>query len=458
MNGPRGRWINRVLSAVLLAAMSFVPQRVAAVEPDWNDIEYLTSERTLVGGEVPYAEGVAVREISYGDLGLTNGWLERFQCCQQQMAASGIAYNGDVVQFYQGVTSGGVDTGFEYGGKFDQFLTLDSTKLGLWQGMTMTMHVETRFGQDVNQQAVGLAPVNVAMLYPNADEHDTAITGLQFAQALSDELLLTYGKFNSLDLFSMLYPQTGRGVNGFMNGSMVIPLAVARVFPLSFLGAGVLKLEGTQVQGGLLVYDPHNCTTTSGFEDMGDNGANIFGFWRFFSEFGGLPGSHACGFSGATGEFTTLDPEGFVFVPGQGIVATQQGNSWAAIYILEQRLWQDGCNPARNVGVLSQWCLADEDTSPFLWTGNLAIQGTGLVAGRPGDSAGVGYFYTGLGSEFQNVLSPVLDLHDLHGVELYYNAALAKCFGLTADLQVIEPADATNDTTVVFGLRGTAAF
>jgi porin len=80
------------------------------------------------------------------------------------------------------------------------------------------------------------------------------------------------------------------------------------------------------------------------------------------------------------------------------------------------------------------------------------------VGGRPADSAGVGYFYTGLSSQFQNLVSPVLDLHDVHGLELYYNAALAKCFFLTSDLQVIEPADSTNETAVVFGLRGTALF
>jgi porin len=70
---------------------------------------------------------------------------------------------------------------------------------------------------------------------------------------------------------------------------------------------------------------------------------------------------------------------------------------------------------------------------------------------------GVGFFYNGLSDEFENLLSPVLDLHDVNGVELYYSAALAKCFALTADLQVIEPAEVSLDTAVVFGLRGTIA-
>lgn len=459
MNAFRNWSVGRVLSTLFIAAAFWTPAAALADEAWWDDVEYLTSERTFsnVGGGLANDDDATFSDIACRDMSLTSGWLERFQCCQSQMAESGIVYNGDVVQFYQGVTSGGVDTGFEYGGKVDQFLTLDSTKLGLWQGMIVAMHAETRFGQDVNQEAVGLSPVNTAMLYPDPT-HVTAITGLTFTQALNEEWLVSTGKFNALDMFYGLYPETGRGVNTFMNASITIPLSLLRVFPLSFLGAGVTKMRGTQVQGSLTVYDPHDCATTSGFEELGDNGVNIVGMWRFFSGTESLPGSHLFGFAGATGDYTSLDPASFVFVPGQGIVVPQQSGSWATFYILQQRLWADRCNPNRHIGLLSEWCLADEETCPFQWTGNVAIIGTGLVGGRPADSAGVGYFYTGVSSQFQSLVSPVLDLHDLHGLELYYNAAMAKCFFLTTDLQVIEPADSTNDTAVVLGMRGTAVF
>ena len=166
----------------------------------------------------------------------------------EAMAARGVTYLGQATQFYQGVASGGAEQQFEYGGKVDQFLILDSSKLGLWEGTTMTMHAETRFGQDVNFDAVGFAPVNAAMLYPKEGEHSTAITGLSLAQNLTDDVQAIAGKFNGLDLFYSLYPQTGRGVNGFMNVSMVLPVAVARTVPLSFIGAGAQKLHGTQPQ------------------------------------------------------------------------------------------------------------------------------------------------------------------------------------------------------------------
>lgn len=41
---------------------------------------------------------------------------------------------------------------------------------------------------------------------------------------------------------------------------------------------------------------------------------------------------------------------------------------------------------------------------------------------------------------------------------IYYNAHITPWFQLTTDLQVIEPANASNDEAVVFGLRGKIVF
>jgi len=376
----------------------------------------------------------------------------------KSMQAQGITYAPGVTQFYQGVASGGANEEFEYGGKVDQILILDTCKMGLWDTMTVTMHVESRFGEDVNFDAVSLAPVNVNMLYPNFDEHDTAITGLVFAQTIGDRVQATFGKFNALDLFYGLYPETGRGINGFMNASMVIPVAVARVVPLSFVGAGAMTYEGKKPQGGVLVYDTQDCSTTSGFDDIFDNGANILGFWRFFTDCWGLPGSH--GFFGfwSTGEFVAFDPTEFVIIPGQGLVANRQDGAFSLVYILEQTLWMDCCDKLRNVTLLSQCGLADPETSPIDWSANIALQAQGFNSCRPHDSMGIGYFHTGISDDLHNLLSPAFDLQDMDGVELYYNMAVMKGFQLTSDLQVIDPADQRHDTAVVVGLRGTLGF
>ena len=207
----------------------------------------------------------------------------------------------------------------------------------------------------------------------------------------------------------------------------------------------------------MLVYDTHNVPTTSGFEDLGDNGCNIMGYYRYYYDWNGLPGSHLFAGSWSTGNFTSFDSESFVFIPGQGLVAPRVGGAFALFYIYEQTLWADSCNKKRNVGVLSQWALTDQETSPVHWSGNVALQGTGMNRCRPDDAVGVGYFHTAVSNDLESLLSPVINLHDVDGVELYYNAAVSKCFHLTTDFQVIEPADKSNDTAIVVGLRGEVA-
>jgi porin len=85
----------------------------------------------------------------------------------------------------------------------------------------------------------------------------------------------------------------------------------------------------------------------------------------------------------------------------------------------------------------------------------VSLQGSGLIRGRQADTMGVGYFYAGLSSDFKQLvgtLTPV-DLQDVQGVELYYNAAITPWFNLTADLQVVENQNAADDTALIFGLR-----
>ncbi|WP_428305661.1 carbohydrate porin [Lacipirellula sp.] len=379
--------------------------------------------------------------------------MEEMEAAMKRMADSGVVYHIITPQFYQGVADGGRDRGFEYGGKVDQYLVIDGGKLLGVEGFGVTTHVETRYGQDVNAEAVGMAPVNVAMLYPNAGEHDTAITGLTLTQYLSEDWQVSAGKVNALDMFYALYPQTGRGVNGFMNASAIIPLGVGRVVPLSFMGAGITKFVDGRPTFAVMAFDNQDVTTTSGFDDMFDNGANIMATYRYYTMFGGLPGSHMAGGIWATGEYVSYDPLSFVIIPGQGVGAVKQHGAYSLIYIGEQTLWTDGAKDGRNVGFLTQWCLAEEETSPFAWTCNAAIQTKGLSRSRPNDAIGVGYFHTGLSNDFVNSLSPVFDLRDVDGVEIYYNMSLAPCFNVTTDLQVIEPAETQYDTAVVAGLR-----
>ena len=51
-----------------------------------------------------------------------------------------------------------------------------------------------------------------------------------------------------------------------------------------------------------------------------------------------------------------------------------------------------------------------------------------------------------------------MNLQDVHGVELYYNAAITPWFHVTADLQVIDNQNVADDVAVIPGLRANVRF
>ncbi|SFJ63940.1 carbohydrate porin [Planctomicrobium piriforme] len=380
---------------------------------------------------------------------LTDGFFG----AQPALAESGIAYQASLTQFYQGVAAGGSEQTFAYGGKVDQFVNFDGGKLGLWKGLLVTLHAETRYGETVILDAVGLAPVNANMLYPSLN-NTTSITGLTINQFLSEEFMVSAGTFNQLDLFTQIYPQIGRGVDGFMNISSLIPLSVSRPLNLSMLGVAATKLHGEQVQGALGVFNTANSTTTSSFDKLFVNGAVILGYYRLFTDFGDLPGSHALLGVYSSGRYTSVDPLNWAFIPNVGLVGQQISDSWNLTYIYEKKLWVDSANSKRNVGLMTMWGISDGNPNPIRWSGNVSVQGTGLFDARPSDSLGAAYFYTGLSGDFKTLAQPLISLQDVEGVELFYNAAVTPWFHLSPDLQVIQPADRSRDTALVIGLRG----
>jgi porin len=376
-----------------------------------------------------------------------------FWGAQPALAQHGIAYDAFATHFYQGVLHGGIRKNAEHGGKIDQFVNVDGDKAGLWKGFFITMHAESRYGNSVVFDAVGLAPVNANMLYPLPRQNDTAVTGLLLTQALSETCLVSVGKFNMLDLFAQMYPQTGRGITGFMNISNMIPLSSGLGTNLSILGANVTTLHEGEVRGSLGVYDLHNVTTTTGLSDVYDSGAVVIGYYRIFTEFGGLPGSHALLGIYSNGTYTSVDPTTWSFIPQVGIVAGKEDGTYNGAYFLEQKLWVDAADPKRNVGILSAVGVSDGNPNPIRWSSFVTLQAEGFNSGRPLDSFGVGFFYTGLSDEFRDLINPLIPVEDPYGGEIYYNAAVTPWFRLTYDLQVVNPGEIANDTAVVAGLR-----
>src|SRR5688500_4396162 len=77
---------------------------------------------------------------------LTGDWHGGRNCYAQQ----GVTFDADVTQFYFGVTEGGLDRRFDYGGHGDYVLHADLGKLGVHQGLFLKLRAEHRFGEDIS--------------------------------------------------------------------------------------------------------------------------------------------------------------------------------------------------------------------------------------------------------------------------------------------------------------------
>jgi carbohydrate-selective porin OprB len=309
---------------------------------------------------------------------------------------------------------------------------------------------------------------------PAFGEDTTDITQFMVSQLIhGDQAMLTAGKFNGLDLFDMVF-HSGRGIDKFMNSSMVLPLGVAKILPLAFMGAGAIKLKGKEVQGAIVAYDPNNVATTSGFDPLFED-VGVVGLWKFFhdSRHGGAPGYISIGgaWSGSK-EYTVTDRASFAIIPGQGLVFTDTQTSWSIFSVVNHQLWADSSNPNRELRFTGQGTVTDGEAMPVKWTASGALEMSGPFRRRNKDVLGVGYFHNELASGFKNAVGPLLSvaatvanrtptriaIEDTDGFEVYYKAQITPWLAVTADLQVITETLSSEDTKIVAGVRGKITF
>ncbi len=116
----------------------------------------------------------------------------------------------------------------------------------------------------------------------------------------------------------------------------------------------------------------------------------------------------------------------------------------------------DGRADHRGWGVFLMAGLADEDTNPVQWSIAGGVGGRGLMASRPNDSFGIGYFIIDVKD---GVVANLIGLKSTEqGVEIYYEAELTPWFHVTPDLQIVDPGLSASETVVILGLRGNISF
>ncbi|HTI50506.1 MAG TPA: carbohydrate porin [Planctomycetaceae bacterium] len=444
----------RFCTAALLLVISGLPLRADQIDSaDVRSLTIPTSSPTdgayasapLPTPAVPWSGDYETRTQLTGD----------WDGVRDDLAENGLTFLGDITQYYQGVTSGGLARQFEYGGRGDYLIDVDSRKIGLWEDGHLDLRGETRLGQDCNGIDGAVSPSNFAMALPLPNQNVTALTGVQYTHDLSENLSIFFGKLNLLDGTPDRYAR-GMRLNYFWNAAMQNNLS--RIFLLpSVLGGGFVLRDEIEPVFNFYLLDTHFTPTTSGFSTLFSNGVVAYGEYRLRTNWFDQPGHSAIGFLYSNATRTALDFNPYVVLPAiiAGESLPTKSTAWTVTYRFDQVLYADAEDPKRNWSLYSDIGLTDGNPNPIRWFANLSLVGTSPIRSRENDTIGIGYYHLGVSN------LPILTLHGFgaeDGVELFYNAAITPWFHVTPDLQILDPAQSHTATAVLVGIRARLSF
>jgi porin len=429
------------------------------------------SLQALVGAEVAPGPGAAPAGGACPEPVAASAPLPPFGgslCCRPKMLGDwggtrsrsrdrGLNFDAYSTNFFNQVANGGLQETFTYRGRMDYLLNVNGEKAGLWKGFFIDLHGETIYGDSVNRYSGTLMPASVAQLVPVPNGSVTALTGVKFTQALSENFAVFGGKLNILDGFNQPFTGGARGVDGFLNGGLLFNPVLLRAVPYSTFGFGTAVLRNLQPVLSFLVLDANNTPTVSGFDTFFQNGVVLVPQVNIPTKFFGLPGHQGLVGAWSSKKYTTLDRSAFLnVIQGAPLSTLRKDGVWSIGYMFDQALYVSPCDPKRMWGVFGNLGMADTNPSPFRWFANIGVGGSAM-RGRPLDTFGIGYYYLGLNRSFKDLI-PRVPLRDEHGIEAFYNVAVTPWFRVTPDVQFILPAQERAQHMWYVGLRAKIDF
>jgi porin len=433
---------------LLVAAMTLaVPWSVVAAEEKATPSSNMGGETTPATTAAPPPPGWLERDTLTGDWGGGRTWLKEH----------GITIKPRLTQFYQGMTAGEGDHGFEYGGKADLLVSADLGKLGLWKGFSMTVHAEYNFGQSVNGRGGTIAPVNTALFFPGIEGSDRFdLSSVYFGQTFGDSVSLVFGKINVIDLAAGRPFAGGAGIDSFWN--IVFAAPPSGTVPPYLFGA-LLSVRTEPATFGLWIYDPNDVVNRSCFDKPFGDGVTFRGTVEFPVTIAGRSGHQGfvALYSTKNGTDLERDPKDTLIPPFPQGYSGIKNNRYYFAYTFDQYLYQSKENPKEGFGLFGQFGISDGNPNKLYWSGHVGVGGTGLIPGRRRDNWGIGYYYASPSPDLKESLESKQTIRDEYGFESFYNFALTPWLVLGADLQIIKPSLA-NETAVFFGLRNVIRF
>ncbi len=420
------------------------------------------STKELHGGILPsvdYSGDLPSRAFLLGDWGKV----------RSDLADKGLRFRGWLTPNLQRVTSGGSEDDTAFGASGDLWAALDFHKMGLIPGGLLVMRAEFDVGKSVTKSAGTIMAPNYNAIMPVSGETDRntlSLTSFYYTQFFGEKFGAWFGRSDThhnanLGEFTGLNPHVGN--TQFQNLALTaIPVMPVTQPYVSSLGAGVFARPTKNLSLAAMVMDSRESSQRSGFDDFGKDWNSFFAV-NLQHRLGELPGGQLLGYSYSwNGDYTKLENSQLKnLITGSPLKS--ESETWAAIYSAWQYVQvfdgdtsrpinlKDGRADHRGWGVFLMAGLADEDTNPVQWSLAGGIGGRGLLASRPNDSFGIGYFVLDLKG---GVVANIIGIKGAEqGVEIYYEAEITPWLHVTPDLQIVDPGLSASDTAVIFGLR-----
>ena len=379
---------------------------------------------------------------------------------RKQMADKGLTFDLTLVQVYQGALTGSRDKGWNYGGREDIVINLDTQKMGLWPGGFINIEGEGKYGEFVGARQTGsLLPADANALFPQADVNNFDLSSLTFMQFVSPNLGFYVGKLATVtdtngDANAFAH---GKGASGFLNMNFNFNPILALTSPSCTLGAGAIILptgNPAEFVISLGVLDTQGSAGTTGFDTVFKGGTTFLAEGRYTTHFLNLTGHQLLGAAYSDQLYLNLDQGlGNLIIPG--LPVQQHSGSWASWYNFDQYLYQPDPKSDVGLGVFGRFGISDGQANPIHYFGSIGLGGKGLIPGRKNDQFGIG-FYRICASEAR--IPEALGFRESQGFEAYYEIAITPAILLTPDIQVLQPSQQHLETACVLGLRLTMKF
>lgn len=390
------------------------------------------------------AEDLATRDT------LTGGWFG----LAEPLAARGIGFDLSTTAYYAGLLSGTGDQDFEWGGRADAFLTVDTGKLGLWDGGGFHAHLESRFGDSTDRstpRSGGIWPPNTGVVLPLGHPEELVASSIYYSHRFPTKTSLLIGKINAVDLLAADPFFGGWARDRFTNIAFVAP--PSGVVPPTIMGA-VLSQKLDDFTLTFMAFDPQDRTGDYWIDELFHEGVNLSLAATWSGEIAGRASS-----VNLTATYSTKDGSDLssLLLPPDLKGGSKDGAFNVALGF-SHLLIESPAAPGKGLGIYGKAAIADGNPNPIQASFVGGFAGHGIVPGRPDDVFGIGYYYYNLSDDLQSAVAAALPLDDEQGVEIFYNCALTGWLRLTVDLQWIDPARARFSDAWVAGLRAGVIF